>query len=80
MPTAHLAAYLKCGWFAHATLTSSNTIFKFTDKPQKLWGNVSAGVNFVNFSEATPVFAKVGVIFGDDVSGVGDKAGMRIAW
>jgi hypothetical protein len=34
MPTAHLAAYLKCGWFAHATLTSSSTIFKFTDKPQ----------------------------------------------
>jgi len=41
--------------------------------------NGSAGVNFFNFSETTSVFAKVDVTFGDDVSGVGCKTGMRVA-
>ena len=44
MPTAHLAASLKCGWFAHATLTSSSTIFKFTDKPQGI--GVKGGMRY----------------------------------
>jgi hypothetical protein len=47
---------------------------------RKLPGEVSAGVNFFNFSQTTAVFAKVDVTFGDDVSGVGGKAGMRVSW
>jgi len=39
-----------------------------------------AGVNFFNFSQTTSVFAKVDVTFGEDVSGVGGKAGMRVSW
>jgi hypothetical protein len=31
-------------------------------------------LNFFNFSQTTSVFAKV------DVTGVGGKAGMRVAW
>ena len=45
-----------------------------------VWGEVSAGVNFFNFGTGTTVFAKVDVTFGDDLSGVGRKAGMRVAW
>jgi hypothetical protein len=41
---------------------------------------VSAGVNFFNPSAGTAVFAKVDVTFGDDVDGIGGKAGMRVAW
>jgi autotransporter family porin len=41
---------------------------------------VSAGVNFFNPSAATAVFAKVDVTFGDDVDGIGGKAGMRVSW
>ena len=43
-------------------------------------GEVSAGVNFFNPSANTSVFAKVDVTFGDDLDGVGGKAGMRFAW
>ena len=45
-----------------------------------MWGEVSAGVNFFNFGTGTTVFAKIDVTFGDDLSGVGGKAGMRVAW
>ncbi len=63
-----------------ATLTSSGTAFVLKDQLDDVWGEVSAGVNFFNFGTGTTVFAKVDVTFGDDVSGVGGKAGMRVAW
>ncbi|MFD0986635.1 autotransporter domain-containing protein [Methyloligella solikamskensis] len=63
-----------------ATLVSSGTTFTFQDDLQDVWGEVSAGVNFFNFSETTTVFAKADVTFGDDISGIGGKAGMRVAW
>ncbi|MGV1013904.1 MAG: autotransporter domain-containing protein [Methyloceanibacter sp.] len=63
-----------------ATLVSSGTTFRFEDDLDDVWGEVSLGVNFFNPSAATAVFAKVDVTFGDDVDGIGGKAGMRVAW
>ena len=63
-----------------ATLVSTGTTFRFQDNLQDVWGEVSAGVNFFNISQTTAVFAKVDVTFGDDLTGVGGKAGMRVAW
>ncbi|MGH6735049.1 MAG: autotransporter domain-containing protein [Methyloceanibacter sp.] len=63
-----------------ATLVSTGTTFRFEDDLDDLWGEVSAGVNFFNPSATTAVFAKVDVAFGDDVTGVGGKAGMRVNW
>jgi outer membrane autotransporter protein len=63
-----------------AALTSSGRTFRFQDDLDDVWGEVSAGVNFFNPSATTAVFAKVDVTFGDDVSGVGGKAGIRVAW
>jgi autotransporter family porin len=33
-----------------------------------------------NPSASTSVFTKVDVTFGEDIDGIGGKAGMRIAW
>jgi len=44
------------------------------------WGEVSAGVNLFNPSANTSVFAKADVTFGDNVDGVGGKAGVRVSW
>jgi autotransporter family porin len=63
-----------------ATLVSTGRTFHFEDNLQDVWGEVSAGVNFFNFSQTTSVFAKADVTFGDDLTGVGGKAGMRIVW
>jgi Autotransporter beta-domain/Autochaperone Domain Type 1 len=63
-----------------ATLVSTGRTFRFEDQLQDVWGEVSAGVNFFNFSQTTAVFAKVDVTFGDDLTGVGGKAGMRVNW
>ncbi|HUU25691.1 MAG TPA: autotransporter outer membrane beta-barrel domain-containing protein, partial [Methyloceanibacter sp.] len=63
-----------------ATLVSTGRTFRYQDNLDDVWGEVSGGVNFFNFSQTTSVFAKVDVTFGDDVSGVGGKAGMRVAW
>ena len=63
-----------------ATLTSSGTTFRFEDDLDDIWGEVSAGVNFFNPSASTAVFAKLDVTFGDDVDGIGGKAGMRVSW
>ena len=63
-----------------ATLVSTGTTFKLEDDLQDVWGEVSAGVNFFNPSANTSVFAKVDVTFGDDLDGVGGKAGMRVSW
>ncbi|MEX2165528.1 MAG: hypothetical protein WD852_00675 [Methyloceanibacter sp.] len=63
-----------------ATLVSSGTTFRFEDDLDDVWGEVSAGVNFFNPSATTAVFAKVDVTFGDDVEGIGGKAGMRVSW
>jgi len=37
-------------------------------------------LNFFNPSANTTVFAKVDTTFGDDITGVGGKAGMRAVW
>ncbi len=63
-----------------ATLVSTGTTFRYQDNLQDAWGEVSAGVNFFNFSQTTAVFAKVDVTFGNDLTGVGGKAGMRVSW
>ena len=63
-----------------ATLVSRGSTFRFEDQLDDVWGEVSAGVNFFNISQTTAVFAKVDVTFGDDVSGIGGKAGMRVNW
>jgi hypothetical protein len=63
-----------------ATLVSTGTSFILKDDLQDVWGEVSAGVNFFNPSANTSVFAKLDVTFGDDIDGVGGKAGMRVAW
>ena len=63
-----------------ATLVSTGRTFRYQDNLDDVWGEVSAGVNFFNVSQTTSVFAKVDVTFGEDVSGVGGKAGMRVSW
>ena len=63
-----------------ATLTSTGTNFILKDNLDDVWGEVSAGVNFFNPSANTSVFAKLDVTFGEDVDGVGGKAGMRVSW
>jgi autotransporter family porin len=63
-----------------ATLVSTGTTFILKDDLQDVWGEVSAGVNFFNPSANTSVFAKLDVTFGDDIDGVGGKAGMRVSW
>ena len=63
-----------------ATLVSTGRTFRFQDDLDDVWGEVSAGVNFFNPSATTAVFAKLDVTFGDDVSGIGGKAGMRVNW
>jgi Autotransporter beta-domain/Autochaperone Domain Type 1 len=63
-----------------ATLVSTGRTFRFEDQLQDVWGEISAGVNFFNFSQTTAVFAKVDVTFGDDLTGLGGKAGMRVSW
>ena len=63
-----------------ATLISSGTTFRIEDQLEDMWGEVSAGVNFFNPSARTSVFAKLDVTVGDNIDGVGGKAGMRVAW
>jgi autotransporter-like protein/autochaperone domain-containing protein len=63
-----------------ATLVSTGTTFILKDDLDDVWGEVSAGVNFFNPSANTSVFAKLDVTFGDDIDGVGGKAGMRVSW
>ena len=63
-----------------ATLVSTGRTFRFQDDLEDVWGEISGGLNFFNFSQTTAVFAKVDVTVGDDISGVGGKAGMRVNW
>jgi autotransporter family porin len=63
-----------------ATRVSTGTTFRLEDNLQDVWGEVSAGVNFFNPSANTSVFAKVDVTLGDDLDGIGGKAGMRVTW
>jgi len=63
-----------------ATLTSNRTTFNFEDRPEDVWGEASAGVNFFNPSANTSVFAKFDATFGDNLEGFGGKAGMRVSW
>jgi hypothetical protein len=61
-------------------LVSTGTSLHLEDNLQDVWGEVSAGVNFFNPSANTSVFAKLDVTFGDNIGGVGGKAGMRVSW
>ena len=63
-----------------AALVSSGRTLRFEDELDDVWGEVSAGVNFFDFSQTTAVFAKADVTFGDDLSGIGGKVGMRLSW
>ena len=63
-----------------ATLVSSGKSFSFTDEPPDAWGQISTGINFFNPSANTSVFAKFDVNFGDDLTGVAGRAGMRVKW
>lgn len=63
-----------------ASLTSTGTVFQFTDEPEDLWGVVSGGVNFFNPGAHTSVFAKVDYTFADQTQGVGVRGGMRYNW
>ena len=63
-----------------ATLVSTGRSFRFNDDLEGVWGEISAGANFFNFSQTTAVFAKVDVTVGDDISGVGGKVGLRVNW
>ena len=63
-----------------ATLVSTGKTFSFTDEPPDSWGQISTGVNFFNPSANTSVFAKFDVNFGDDLTGIGGRAGMRVKW
>ena len=64
-----------------ATLTSLGTTFPtFSDESTDVWGEVSGGVNFFVPSKQTSVYAKVDVSFGEDLDGIGGKAGMRYNW
>ena len=61
-------------------LVSTSTSFHLEDNLQDVWGEVSAGVNFFNPGANTSVFAKLDVTFGDNIDGIGGKAGMRVSW
>jgi autotransporter family porin len=63
-----------------ATVTSNGTTFKFEDNPDDVWAEVSLGVNLADPGRKASMFGKVDVTFGDDVTGVGGKAGIRIGW
>jgi outer membrane autotransporter protein len=63
-----------------ATLVSSGKSFSFTDEPPDSWGQISTGVNFFSPSANTSVFAKVDFNFGDELTGIGARAGMRVKW
>ena len=41
-------------------------------------GEVPAGVNFSNLTASTSVFSKVDVSFGEDLDGIGRKAGLLL--
>jgi len=41
---------------------------------------VATPKNPIPLGASTSVFAKLDVTFGDDVEGVGGKAGMRVSW
>jgi autotransporter family porin len=64
-----------------ATLTSLGTTFPtFSDEATDVWGVISTGVNFFNPGAQTSVYAKLDVSFGEDLDGIGGKAGMRYNW
>ncbi len=60
-----------------ATLVSTGTTFRLEDDLDDIWGEVSAGVNFLNPSASTAMFAQTRR---DDVEGIGSKAGIRVSW
>ena len=64
-----------------ATLTSLGTTFPtFSDETTDVWGVISTGVNFFNPGAQTSIYAKLDVSFGEDLDGIGGKAGMRYNW
>ena len=63
-----------------ATLVSTGTAFHLEDELNDVWGEVSAGLNFFNPSASTAIFVNVDTSFGEELEGVGGKAGMRVSW
>jgi autotransporter family porin len=64
-----------------ATVTSLGTRFgPFTDEPADVWGEISTGVNFFSPGANSSLFAKLDVIFGEEIDGVSAKGGMRYNW
>ena len=63
-----------------ARLTSTGTSFVFTDDLTDVWGEISGGVNLFSPNGRTSAFAKIDVSFGDDLTGVGGKLGIRTKW
>ena len=63
-----------------ATLVSTGTAFHLEDELNDVWGEVSAGLNFFNPSASTAIFVNVDTRFGEELEGVGGKAGMRVSW
>jgi autotransporter family porin len=51
-------------------------VFPLNDQLDDGWGEGLGRRELLQFQH----FAKVDVTFGDDLSGVGGKAGMRVAW
>ena len=74
--TIHNSGDITAAALSGVTLTSTETNFILNDNLDDVWGEVSAGVNFFNPSANTSVFPQVDVTSGDDVDGVGGKAGM----
>ena len=63
-----------------AMLLSSGQPFNLTDAQPDMWGEVSGGINLFNADKSASVFTKVDYTFGDNVSGLAVKAGVRVAW
>ena len=63
-----------------ATLSSGGTTFALDDDLNDIWGEMSGGVNVFNPGAQSSFFAKFDVAFGEDLAGLGGKAGMRFGW
>jgi autotransporter family porin len=61
-------------------LNSAGTVFNLLDDQTGTWGEVNGGLNIFNVGAGASGFAKVDVVLGDDVQGVGGQIGMRVRW
>ena len=63
-----------------ALISTGATLFNLADSLTGTWGEVSAGVNLYNIGAGASGFAKVDVVLGDDVNGVGGQVGVHYKW